>query len=99
MFSVFRNFTARNIPQKLNFGRFDIKTTEHQKMVKAILANSDNCGDTICGDPVEVKNIINNKHTDIDNSSFNKFHRLVTLNFVANFIILKSVMTVILINN
>ncbi len=72
MFSVFRNFTARNIPQKLNFGRFDIKTTEHQKMVKAILANSDNCGDTICGDPVEVKNIINNKHTDIDNSSFNK---------------------------
>ena len=66
MFSVFRNFTARNIPQKLNFGRFDIKTTEHQKMVKAILANSDNCGDTICGDPVEVKNIINDK------PSFNK---------------------------
>ena len=34
MFNIFRNFTSRNIPQKISFGRFDIKTTEHQKMVK-----------------------------------------------------------------
>ena len=58
MFNIFKNFTSRNIPQKISFGRFDIKTTEHQKMVKAILANSDNCGDVICGDPKLVKNII-----------------------------------------
>ena len=47
----------RTIP-KLSFGRFDINTTEQQKITKAILANSDNCGDIICGDPKIVKNII-----------------------------------------
>ena len=66
MFSVFRNFTARNIPQKISFGRFDIKTTEQQKITKAILANSDNCGDIICGEPKLIKNIIKygNKHNN-----------------------------------
>ena len=47
----------RTIP-KLSFGRFDINTTEQQKITKAILANSDNCGDIICGEPKLVKNII-----------------------------------------
>lgn len=47
----------RTIP-RLSFGRFDINTTEQQKITKAILANSDNCGDIICGDPKMVKNII-----------------------------------------
>ena len=58
MFNIFRFFTSRNIPHKINFGRFDIETTEKQKMTKAILANSDNCGDIICGEPKLVKNII-----------------------------------------
>ena len=43
---------------KVVFGRFDINTSERHKMIKAILANSDNCGDLICGDPKEVKDII-----------------------------------------
>ena len=46
--------------KKIHFGRFDINTTEKQKISKMILANSDNCGDLICGKPSIVKNIIRN---------------------------------------
>ena len=53
MFSFFRR-----VPNKISFGRFDAHTSERHNMIKAILANSDNCGDQICGDPKLVKNII-----------------------------------------
>ena len=72
MLNVFRKLGIRTLPQKINFGRFDINTTEKQKMIKAILANSDNCGDTICGDPKLVKNIINN---DNNIKSYNLSHK------------------------
>ena len=54
MFGLFKK-----VPKTIGFGRFNVHTTERQKMIKAILANSDNCGDVICGDPKLVKNIIN----------------------------------------
>ena len=44
--------------KKIHFGRFDINTTEKQKISKMILANSDNCGDLICGKPKLIMNII-----------------------------------------
>ena len=53
MFSRFANTTVKTI-----VGRFNVHTTERHKMIKAILANSDNCGDIICGDPKLVKEII-----------------------------------------
>lgn len=55
---MFRFFKLFKNSQQINFGRFDLRTTERQKMIKAILANSDNCGDFICGEPKVVKNII-----------------------------------------
>ena len=48
--------------KKLHFGRFDINTTEKQKISKMILANADNCGDIICGEPKIVKNLIQNEN-------------------------------------
>ena len=53
MFRLFRKYT-----NKVVVGRFDIHTTESHKMIKATLANSDNCGDIICGNPKEVKELI-----------------------------------------
>lgn len=53
MFRIFSKYT-----NKVVVGRFDIHTTESHKMIKATLANSDNCGDIICGNPKEVKELI-----------------------------------------
>ena len=53
MFRIFSKYS-----NKVVVGRFDIHSTEGHKMIKATLANSDNCGDIICGNPKEVKEII-----------------------------------------
>ena len=59
--------------KRLHFGRFDLETTEKQKMIKAILANSDNCGDLICGNPQLVKNIIKFGDKHNNNKSFEPY--------------------------
>ena len=57
-------------------GRWGTRIPEKQKTIKAIWANSDNCGDIICKDPKIVKNIIQKesiiKSTEIDDELFVK---------------------------
>tara|TARA_Y100000022_G_C13091585_1_gene302523 strand:- start:210 stop:425 length:216 start_codon:yes stop_codon:yes gene_type:complete len=66
MFSIIRNSVNQfRQVNKVVVGRFDINTSEREKMIKTILANSDNCGDLICGDPKEVKHIIDKKDDNI----------------------------------
>ena len=70
MFHFFKLFKNS---QQINFGRFDLRTTERQKITKAILANSDNCGDFICGEPKLVKNIIRYGDKHNNNSNFKPY--------------------------
>ena len=79
MFRIFSKYT-----NKVVVGRFDIHTTESHKMIKATLANSDNCGDIICGNPKEVKELIDdggdNKYNFIHgkNKNENKNNSAIT---------------------
>jgi hypothetical protein len=43
----------------LNLGRWEHRQTEKQKEIKSIWANSDHCGDHICGQPEVIKEITN----------------------------------------
>ena len=49
-------------------------------VTKAIYANSDHCGDIICGDPKKVKTIVNNQKNVVKLQSSNKFHTSVEKN-------------------
>ena len=42
---------------KTQLGRWSISENERQKEIKSIWANSDNCGDQICGQPKIIKEI------------------------------------------
>lgn len=43
----------------LHLGRWEHRENENQKEIKSIWANSDNCGDHICGQPEVIKEITN----------------------------------------
>ena len=43
-------------------GRWDHRVNKNQKEIKFVLANSDHCGDKICGNPIVVKDILNQKY-------------------------------------
>ena len=45
--------------QKLNLGRWEHRENEKQKEIKSIWANSDHCGDHICGQPEVIREITN----------------------------------------
>lgn len=45
--------------QELNLGRWEHRENEKQKEIKAIWANSDHCGDHICGQPEVIREITN----------------------------------------
>lgn len=47
-------------------GRWGNMHDKEKEIIKMILANSDHCGDFICGHPEEVKNIIQNQKLNKD---------------------------------
>ena len=47
----------------LLLGRWEHRITDKQKEIKFVLTNLDHCGDSICGKPKPINNII--KDTDI----------------------------------
>ena len=47
--------------EELNLGRWEHRQNENQKEIKSIWANSDHCGDRICGQPELIKEITNIK--------------------------------------
>ncbi len=59
---MFKNIVKRLFPKNkpLMLGRWNNNLNETQKGIKSIWANSDHCGDIICGEPKKVKTIINN---------------------------------------
>jgi hypothetical protein len=44
----------------VRLGRWEHRENERQKEIKSIWANSDNCGDRICGTPSLIHNIVEN---------------------------------------
>ena len=44
----------------VRLGRWEHRQNDKQKELKSIWANSDNCGDRICGTPDLINNIIKN---------------------------------------
>ena len=44
----------------IKLGRWDYRISQKEENIKVILANSDNCGDLICGNPYLVKEITDN---------------------------------------
>lgn len=55
--SVFKKKTS---PIKL--GRWDYRISKKQEEIKSVFANSDHCGDRICGDPQHLKELINQQN-------------------------------------
>lgn len=45
--------------QELNLGRWEHRENDKQKEIKSIWANSDHCGDHICGQPEVIREITN----------------------------------------
>ena len=43
--------------EKINLGRWEHREDEKQKAIKSIWANSDHCGDHICGQPEVIREI------------------------------------------
>ena len=58
---VFRKHILNAMTSKDNLylGRWEHRENEKQKEIKSIWANSDNCGDHICGQPEVIKEITN----------------------------------------
>ena len=46
-------------PSKISLGRWEHRLGDTQKNIKMVWANSDHCGDTVCGDPKHIKDTIN----------------------------------------
>ena len=55
MLGIIKNIFSRSKTGQLPLGRW----ARNSENVKSIYANSDHCGDVICGDPKKVKKIIN----------------------------------------
>ena len=64
-FRASSNFLPNNIynsfisTQKVNLGRWEHRENDKQREIKSIWANSDNCGDRICGQPEVIREITN----------------------------------------
>tara|TARA_Y100001933_G_C18743455_1_gene456757 strand:- start:131 stop:463 length:333 start_codon:yes stop_codon:yes gene_type:complete len=70
MLSTIKNLFKRK-ESKIVLGRW----ARNNDVTKAIYANSDHCGDMICGDPKKVKNIVNTqKPVKIKLPQSNKLH-------------------------
>ena len=54
-----RIYKSMTTTQKLNLGRWEHRENEKQKEIKSIWANSDHCGDHICGQPEVIREITN----------------------------------------
>lgn len=54
-----RIYKSITTTQKLNLGRWEHRENEKQKEIKSIWANSDHCGDHICGQPEVIREITN----------------------------------------
>ena len=58
---MFRGLAIMVIQRKAKnpvmLGRWEHRQTHSQTEIKSIWANSDNCGDQICGNPEAIKNI------------------------------------------
>ena len=59
----YRIYNSMTSQQQLNLGRWEHRENEKQKEIKSIWANSDNCGDYICGQPEVIKEITNIRKT------------------------------------
>jgi hypothetical protein len=60
---------------KISLGRW-ARTNEN---IKSIYANSDHCGDIICGDPKKIKDIVNKqKNVKVNLPQNNKMHTQIT---------------------
>ena len=56
MITVFKNLFKKQKPLKL--GRWNVKNSNDESLVKVIYTNADHCGDLICGNPYKVAEII-----------------------------------------
>ena len=58
----------------VSLGRWEHRICDNQRNIKITWANSDNCGDTICGNPKDIKYIVDSikKDIDADNTSNTK---------------------------
>ena len=54
-----RIYKSMTSTQQLNLGRWEHRENEKQKEIKSIWANSDHCGDHICGQPEVIREITN----------------------------------------
>ena len=54
-----RIYKSMTPTRDLNLGRWEHRQTEKQKEIKSIWANSDHCGDHICGQHEVIKEITN----------------------------------------
>lgn len=66
LYRIMRKLIQKQTPQML--GRWQIKTQPKQEHVTVFWANSDHCGDVICGDPTTSKKILET----IENNPCNK---------------------------
>ena len=55
---VFKNVNKKPVP----LGRWEHRIPENEKEIKSILSNIDNCGDQICGKPILLKDILEQKN-------------------------------------
>ena len=70
MITTIKNLFKRN-ESKIVLGRW----ARNNDVTKAIYANSDHCGDMICGDPKKIKNIVNTqKPIKVNLPQNNKIH-------------------------
>jgi hypothetical protein len=56
MFRIIKNTLKPHIPLKL--GRWDLKNTNNEALVKVIYTNADHCGDLICGNPYKITEMV-----------------------------------------
>jgi hypothetical protein len=76
MLNIFKNL-IRKKESKIVLGRWG-RTND---VTKSIYANSDHCGDTICGNPKKVKQLVHNqKKIKVALPVSNKFHTNSTIN-------------------
>ena len=54
--NIYKSFIST---QKVNLGRWEHRENDKQREIKSIWANSDNCGDRICGQPEVIREITN----------------------------------------
>jgi len=55
---IYKKFTPK---QGVILGRWEHRVDERKTEIKSIWANSDHCGDKICGQPILIKDITNMK--------------------------------------